>query len=198
MVVPENTTRSKGWTGQLLERVLGATAGSKPVPDFEAIGVEMKSLPVDRTGMPLESTYICKVAHMETGATPWRESWACHKLARVLWVPVLGERQIPISERIIGTPFLWTPSQREESILEADWKLLQEWILQGGIGEITGTMGAALHIRPKAGSSAEKKWMLGEDGEWIKETPRGYYLRTSFTHRVLASRLALPNRPPPP
>ena len=119
MVVPENTSRSKGWAGQLLERALGATAGSKPVPDFEKIDVEMKSLPVDRSGMPLESTYVCKVPHMETGATPWRESWACHKLARVLWVPILGERQISIGDRMIGTPFLWSPSVEEEKILLA-------------------------------------------------------------------------------
>ena len=42
--VPAEPRRAKGFTGQLLEECLGATAGSKSVPDFERLGVEMKSI----------------------------------------------------------------------------------------------------------------------------------------------------------
>ncbi len=49
----------KGTVGQLLERALGATGGSRAEPDFPAIGVELKTVPVDETGRPRESTYVC-------------------------------------------------------------------------------------------------------------------------------------------
>ena len=39
--VPPNLQRDKGWVGQLLEQVLGATAGSKAEPDFPHLGIEM-------------------------------------------------------------------------------------------------------------------------------------------------------------
>ena len=34
VMVPKDLTREKGWIGLLLEQVLGASAGSKPEPDF--------------------------------------------------------------------------------------------------------------------------------------------------------------------
>ena len=40
---PDDLLREKGWTGQLIEYVLGATAGSKPTPDFEELGIELKT-----------------------------------------------------------------------------------------------------------------------------------------------------------
>lgn len=43
---PQDLLKEKGWVGQLIEAALGATAGSKPVPDFEHIGVELKTLPI--------------------------------------------------------------------------------------------------------------------------------------------------------
>ncbi|MFT5521994.1 MAG: DNA mismatch repair protein MutH, partial [Enterobacterales bacterium] len=57
--VPEDLRREKGWVGQLLEKVLGATAGNKPEPDFVGLGIELKTLPIDARGFPSESTYVC-------------------------------------------------------------------------------------------------------------------------------------------
>lgn len=193
MRVPDDPRRSKGWAGQLLERALGATAGSKAAPDFEGIGVEMKSIPVDRSGTPLESTYVCVVPLNESLGGGWEESWVCHKLSRVLWVPILSERSIPIGDRILGTPFLWSPSGRENDLLKRDWEGVADLITNGDIGRITGSLGEALHIRPKAASASDKKWTVGEGGEWLRANPRGFYLRASFTGAVLASRLALPS-----
>jgi DNA mismatch repair protein MutH len=39
--------RDKGWIGILLELWLGASAGSKPEQDFAALGVELKTIPID-------------------------------------------------------------------------------------------------------------------------------------------------------
>lgn len=52
LVTPENLKRDKGWIGVLLEIWLGASAGSKPEQDFAALGVELKTIPVDSLGRP--------------------------------------------------------------------------------------------------------------------------------------------------
>ena len=57
--LPRNTTSGKGFTGELLEILLGASAGNLPVPDFPQLKLELKTLPVDENLKPLESTFIC-------------------------------------------------------------------------------------------------------------------------------------------
>lgn len=43
----------------LLELYLGAMAGSKPEQDFPELGIELKTIPVDAAGKPLETTFVC-------------------------------------------------------------------------------------------------------------------------------------------
>lgn len=59
IVTPKDLKRDKGWIGVLLEIWLGASAGSKPEQDFAALGVELKTIPVDSLGRPLETTFVC-------------------------------------------------------------------------------------------------------------------------------------------
>src|SRR5690554_4691779 len=97
--VPASQRRAKGWVGQLIEVCLGAEAGNRSVPDFEELGIELKTLPVDRTGKPRETTYLCTVDLSEVDELRWETSRARHKLARVLFVPVLAEPDIALGAR---------------------------------------------------------------------------------------------------
>ena len=55
IVVPKDFKKHKGWSGQLLERWLGATAGSKPQQDFVHLGIELKSLPITSAGKSIRN-----------------------------------------------------------------------------------------------------------------------------------------------
>lgn len=50
--IPQDLKRDKGWIGMLLELWLGASAGSKPEQDFAALGVELKTIPIDSLASP--------------------------------------------------------------------------------------------------------------------------------------------------
>ena len=184
--IPANLKKDKGWVGQLLEQVLGASAGSKAEPDFPQLGIELKTLPVDAKGKPLESTYVC-VAPM-TGATlqRWQDSWVCRKLQHVLWVPVLAARDIPLGDRMIGRAFLWQPNMQQQQLLQQDWEELMELIVLGGIDQIKGAHGKVLQLRPKAANSKALTSAIGADGQPIQTLPRGFYLKASFTASLLA------------
>ncbi len=54
-----------------------------------------------------------------------------HKLKRVLWVPVEGDRAIPLAERRVGAPLLWSPSEEEDRQLRMDWEELMDLIVLG-------------------------------------------------------------------
>jgi DNA mismatch repair protein MutH len=183
--VPADLRRDKGWVGQLLEQALGADAQSLAEPDFRAIGVELKTVPLDDRGKPRESTYVCTVP-LESGLEArWEETWLRRKLSRVLWLPVEAAATIPVAERRVGSALLWSPSEEEESLLRQDWEELSEMICLGELERITARLGTVLQIRPKAANSRVRCRSVGAEGEAILTNPRGYYLRPAFTRQLL-------------
>jgi DNA mismatch repair protein MutH len=114
------------------------------------------------------------------------------KLQRVLWVPVEGARELPVGERRIGAALLWSPSPEEERDLRFDWEELAGMIGAGRVEDITGHLGRYLQVRPKARDSHARRRGTGDDGVLISTLPRGFYLRTSFTARILRQAFSLP------
>ncbi|MCH4293253.1 DNA mismatch repair endonuclease MutH [Shewanella sp. 3B26] len=183
--VPANLRRDKGWIGQLIEQELGALAGSRPEQDFLHLGVELKTIPIDSRGKPLETTYVCVAPLMDVGGLKWEQSLVKHKLEQVLWIPVEGERSIPLTDRRIGTPVLWRPSMTESEQLRQDWEEIMELIAIGKVTGLTARHGEVLQLRPKAANAAAKTECIMEDGTVGLTNPRGFYLKTNFTQAIL-------------
>lgn len=186
IVAPKDLKRDKGWIGILLEIWLGASAGSKPEQDFAALDVELKTIPIDAAGRPLETTFVCVAPLTGNSGVTWENSHVRHKLKRVLWIPVEGERAIPLAERRVGSPLLWTPSAEEEHQLRMDWEELMDLIVLGQVERITARHGEVLQLRPKAANSKALTEAIGAQGERIMTLPRGFYLKKNFTAALLA------------
>ncbi len=189
--VPDNYLLEKGWGGQLIEAFLGATAGNLPEPDFQHIGVELKTIPIDENGKPLETTFVC-VAPLtgETGVT-WQTSTVYKKLKHVLWVPIVSPKQQPIVNRQVAMPFLWQPNVEQEALLQQDWQELTDLIVFGHHDKINATLGQALQLRPKAADSRVRTQAFDTSGKLTSAPPKGFYLRTSFTNQILKQRFQL-------
>jgi len=189
--VPKDLKKEKGWVGLLLEKILGASAGSRPEPDFPHLGIELKTLPINRAGKPLETTFVCVTPLKDLVGATWQNSHIKNKLARVLWVPIIAERSIPVTERIIGTPFIWSPTPDEEKLMAMDWQELTDMIVLGEVEKITGKHGQVLQIRPKAANSQAKTKAIDKNGQPFMTLPRGFYLKTSFTHQLIKNHLRI-------
>ena len=185
-VLPGHLTSAKGFIGELIEDYLGATAGALPEPDFQQIGVELKTIPINKDGKPKESTYVCTVSLMPDENNHWENSLVKRKLARVLWVPIEADPGIPVSMRRIGTAILWSPTTEQEKILRQDWQELMDMVMMGELDQISARYGNYLQIRPKAQNARTLKSGIDAEGSTIKTLPRGFYLRTSFTELILA------------
>ncbi len=183
--VPKDLTRNKGWVGQLIETHLGAEAGSKPEQDFPHLGIELKTIPINPQGKPLETTFVCVAPLMQVAGLNWFNSNVRNKLSKVLWIPVEGSRDIPLPQRRIGSPLLWTPDAQEEALLRQDWEELMDKITLGEIEQITARDGQFLQLRPKAANGKALTTAIGKDGHKIQTRPRGFYLKTDFTHQIL-------------
>ena len=186
VAVPIDLKRDKGWVGMLVETALGASAGSKAERDFAHLGIELKTLPVKARGYPLETTFVSLAPLSQTLGVNWENSHVRYKLSNVLWLPVEGERAIPLNKRRIGQPILWRPSFDEERQLRQDWEELMEYIALGHVRQITARVGQVLQLRPKGANSRAMTKGVGHNGEIIETLPLGFYLRKEFTANILA------------
>lgn len=183
---PADLRHHKGWVGNLIERLLGATAGSKDEPDFPHLGIELKTIPLDRSGRVLETTFVCTIDLLSMADTEWRDSRVYRKLAKVLWVPVLAERALPLPVRQLGSPFIWELTAEQERGLRWDWEELAFMIGRGDVDDVRGHLGQWLQVRPKAANANARRRGLDADGASVDVLPRGFYLRPVFTERMLA------------
>ena len=183
--VPPDLKRDKGWVGMLLETALGATAGSKAEQDFRHLGIELKTIPINAQGYPLETTFVSLAPLIQNSGVNWQNSHVRHKLSRVLWIPIEGSRSIPLAERRIGIPILWQPTEQQERLLQRDWEELMDYIVLGQLDKINARLGEVLQLRPKGANSKSLTKGIGKNGEIIDTLPLGFYLRKAFTHEIL-------------
>jgi len=183
--VPPDLKRDKGWVGMLLERALGATAGSKAEQDFSHLGIELKTLPINAEGYPLETTFVSLAPLVQNSGVKWENSHVRHKLSCVLWMPIEGSRHIPLRERHIGAPILWKPTAEQERQLKQDWEELMDLIVLGKLDQITARIGEVMQLRPKGANSRSITKGIGRNGEVIETLPLGFYLRKAFTAGIL-------------
>jgi len=183
---PPNLLHNKGWIGQLLETVLGASAGSLSEPDFQYLGIELKTIPIKANGNAAETTYVCVVPLEKHLGLTWDKSCVAKKLRRVLWIPIESSSDIPLSDRRVGTGFLWSPDIHTLTKLKNDWEELMEYVALGQIDSIDASYGDYLQIRPKAANAKIRTTGVSRSGKYQETLPRGFYLRTSFTNKIIS------------
>ena len=190
VALPTSRTRGKGWAGQLIERYLGASAASQPEPDFLSLGIELKTIPVNRHGRAGESTFVCMAPLSAASGLRWHDCTVRRKLNRVLWVPLEADPEIALQHSRVGNAFLWSPSPQQARILEQDWQELMDVLSFGEFDQVSAKQGEYLQIRPKAANSASLARATLAEGNSGYTLPRGFYLRARFTNMLLEDNLS--------
>jgi DNA mismatch repair protein MutH len=187
--VPIEPVRDKGCLGRIVERSLGLLSSPLTAADFATLGIELKTLPVGRDAQPRESTFVCYVPLARLAETSWEDSRVAEKLARVLFVPIESEPGLPIAQRRIGRPFLWSASAAEAAVLRADYAEIAERVAAGHLERLDARLGRALQLRPKGSHGGLRVRICDGDGEPVLAQPRAFYLRASFTASLLRNAL---------
>ena len=182
--IPASSRQGKGFVGQLVERALGADPMAGAAPDFSTLGVELKTVPVDARGVPVETTFCCSIAMAHADQERWETSRLRRRLAHVLWMPVTAARLASLPDRRFGAARLWQPDADEEALLRADWEDLMGAIGAGRAGTLTAREGQVLQVRPKAAHAQARTLAPAVDGVSLT-LPLGFYLRTQFTTHIL-------------
>ena len=187
--VPPGHVRTKGWSGQIIERELGAGDSGGRGQDFAHLGIELKTVPVNHALVPRESTAVCQIDPIQIAGESWASSYLRQKLSRVLWVALkVPERESSVGDRQVVAVRLWTPSHEEEAWLAQDFDMfVREYFRRGRAAEITGHMGHVLQVRPKGRNAADMRRAYDPRGEPTEIGKCGFYLRPGFVARILAS-----------
>ena len=187
MPVPVGALRTKGWSGQVIERELGADDGGAHGPDFASLGIELKTVPVHGNLVPLESTAVCNIDPIAIAGESWATSYVRRKLSQVLFVALeVPETARSVGERRAVAVTLWTPSPDEESALRTDFELFaRNYFRRGRSAEITGHLGRVMQVRPKARNAEDLRAAFGPDGRPVRIGKCGFYLRPAFVQGIL-------------
>ncbi len=178
VALPGDSRRAKGFVGQLVELALGADPDAGERPDFVALGVELKTLPLNARGLPSESTFCCSIALEHAELARWESSRLRQRIARVLFVPMDGAKIAALPDRRFHAPVIWSPSPAQEELLRGDWR---ELIGRLGAGlPVSAHLGQVLQVRPKARDSRVRVSAVGEE-----RSPVAFYLRARFTAQLL-------------
>jgi DNA mismatch repair protein MutH len=182
--VPVGRVRTKGWSGQVLEHELGVAVGGGRGPDFAALGIELKTVPVDEALAPRESTAVCQIDPIAIAGESWETSYVRQKLARVLFVALEEARSV--GERRITAVRLWSPDAAEERLLREDFELIvRGYYRRGRAAELTGHVGAVLQVRPKGRDADDLRDAYDANGQPVRIGKHGFYLRPTFVAAIL-------------
>lgn len=184
--IPQSSLRRKGFIGMAIELALGADSGNKSQPDFNDLGIELKTLPMNHLGKTSESTFVTSIPLLTIHQQVWKTSQCFAKLKRVLWIPIEDDDRINYFNRRIGEGFIWSPSIDDEKILANDWDELTYLVRTGHVDKIHAGLGEYLQVRPKCANSQALCYCFDEFGNKVQTMPRGFYLRSSFTTRILS------------
>lgn len=167
--VPHDLKHARGFIGHLLEQALGADHKARAAPDFPALQVELKSIPIDTNGRPHQATKICQVPTIRRGhAERWDQSLLRRKLACILWIPVQSQQGEPVADHRIGNPLLRRLPPDDETVLRADWEEFMDYLGTGQAEHLSTASGQYLQVRAAATNGTHN-----------------FYLRTRYTERIL-------------
>lgn len=185
--------RGKGWAGLVIQQELGLSVEGTAGPDFPALGVELKTVPVDSALRPRESTAICQIDPVRIAGESWETSSVRRKLAQVLFVALEDLGRGGFAERRVAAVRLWSPDAGEEALLRADFDhVVRAYFRRGRTDEITGRVGRVMQVRPKGRNAADTRAAFGPDGFATRVGKCGFYLRPAFVDRILSSSGTLP------
>lgn len=178
----------KGDIGQIVEQLFGVKPSSYAGPDLPELGIEIKTLPVNLCGAVIENTYVNKIS-LPFRETDFEHSCLWQKIKKIIFVPVIGDKQDKLENRRLGQPFIWEASGGEFRQLKQDWLDLTQYLRLGMWTLINSKLGEILHIRPKAAHGRDLSTFdaLGQEHCIL---PMGFYLRKSFTQLLIEKNYA--------
>jgi len=186
---------NKGFSGNLVNLLLGADAGSDPEPDISSLGIEIKTIPIGDGPTVQWPTKVTSLNYSDLAVTSWPESALFHKLRAVLFVPIVKYDRNSPERWYIRRPFMWLPSKPILVQFEKDYNSIRNLVREHKFGDIhsgkpPGGQGVFLMAKPNAAKGNVRR-VYEVNGEKFSLQPKAWMLRESFTQPIVEVNLRL-------
>jgi DNA mismatch repair endonuclease MutH len=159
----EINEKNKGNIGNIIEsHGFGIKNNNDARPDFEALGIELKVLPLKRLGdkslTVKERTKICLINYKKLIEEKWDSSHARHKLYRILFVFYEYDNRSPMQSKILDN-LLYKLEINEEPLIRSDWERTKKLVGDGYAHTLSESQNRVLAAsRSGAGKLSEDQW----------------------------------------
>ncbi len=187
----EQSMINKGLLGLLIEEAwFGYLGNNKQGADFSEIGVELKSTPYEGDGQdirPGETLSLTQINYRLPQEPDFYKSHAWEKMQQILIVYYKRQRELAAQRRSklfypIDYVFMLKPDAKDLAIIEADYKLLNGFMVRGEAEKLSRTHGQYLGVAPKSGKT---EYVPQFYGDHIPALKRGYVLKKPYLTYVL-------------
>ena len=169
----------RGEVGHAIEAFFGIPQNSLAMPDFPGARIELKVVPLRRTGRGLgvkERTVISLIDYMTLIEETWDKASVRKKL-KILFVFFEHIDEQPKSTFPIREFLLWEPDARTDALLQADWDRVFAKVRQGRADELSESDGAIMGPCTKGATGLSRRPQPFGD----LARPRAWALKPSFT-----------------
>jgi DNA mismatch repair endonuclease MutH len=172
--------KGRAEVGLAVESYFGIPPNPSPLPDFPGAGIELKVVPLRRSGRGIgvkERTVIAQIDYVKLMDQTWATASVRNKL-KILFVFFEHVDGIPKGGFPIRKVHLWQPDERVEELLQADWERVFTKVRQARAHELSESDGALMGPCTKAakGTSVRRQPFSDRPAK-----PRAWALKPSFT-----------------
>jgi DNA mismatch repair endonuclease MutH len=148
--------RDKSASARVIRRLLGQKAHGR-LGEFERFGVELKTVPIDRKGRPVESMSFPSFIHEELQYETWPDSDLLGRLNRILIVPIQRSKGQDQGEGVVQRAFFWSPPESDLVEISLEWDRYRQLISSGLARHLPKASETKyIHVRPKARNARDR------------------------------------------
>jgi DNA mismatch repair protein MutH len=170
----------KAEVGHALEAYFGIPKNSRAEADFPGAGIELKAVPVLKTGSKVrvkERTFVSKIDYMKIVEETWDSAKIRGKL-EILFVFYGHLADLPKAAFPILAIDLFIPDDRHNEVFRADWERVRTMVRHGQAHLLRESDGRVLTPSTKSAAGADRSKQPFSD---VPAKPRAFALKPPFT-----------------
>lgn len=178
---PSDPRKRKAAGAKVVESLLRIAQNSIPMPDLEALGTEVKTIPLNTLSTPREWTKVTSFSLVKTKEqSEFRRSSVFKKLRSILFVPIMKANNDSPDYWYLRPPFLWLPSEEQLEKFDADYEKIRAAAVAEDWSGLTGSPGTYLTLNTSDTTTA---------GKSEAEKRRAWWLTKSVTDEICKQNL---------
>ena len=123
--------KGKNQVATIIKKAIGFKNVNSNIKEFEQLGIVVKTIKVrKKDDMPLEAVSFPTMKLQEFEKELYEDSVFKEYIQKVLFIPIYSDSS-ELSDRYLGNPFFWEPSDEQESIIKQEWQSYQDEVSNG-------------------------------------------------------------------